>query len=309
MTVGISVLTYQRAEVLQQNLEHLQALHHIVDEIIVVDNSPDDNTEHMVCADFPHVRYIRNDKNEGVAGRNRGFRESVAEIVITLDDDVIGLDKTDIDLICSRFSADPALGAICFKVLHHETGAVCNWCHPRRQVDYCDKQFKTYEISEGAVAFRSEAVAVAGGYYEPYFISHEGKDLAYRMMNAGYTVEYDGRISVIHHHDQSGRPDWRRYYYDTRNAIWLAARNMPVLASVRFISTTMAAMAIFSIRDRKLGPFSRGVLDGIRGLSHVYRTREVWSRGTRNLCTEIDREKPSIIYMIRLRLFRRGIQI
>ncbi|MBK7701364.1 MAG: hypothetical protein IPI34_00005 [bacterium] len=68
-------------------------------------------------------------------------------------------------------------------------------------------------------------------------------------MNAGFTVEYDGRISVVHHHDAAGRPNWRRYYYDTRNMIWVAVRNMPWDYAARYLLRGMLSTGLYATRD------------------------------------------------------------
>lgn len=309
LKITIVILTYQRPSLLDDSLSTLARVSHRLNEIIVVDNSTNDETRDLVAESHPGITYLRNSNNTGVAGRNLGMSVAQGDIVITLDDDVIGITEEDLDLLETRFMSDAKLGAVCFRVLHYETGDICNWCHHRISAKCYLDQFPTYEISEGAVAFRRTALELAGYYCEDFFISHEGKDLAYRIMNTGFSVEYDGRISVIHHHAFSGRDNWRRYYYDTRNAIWLAIRNMPFLYGLRFLATTLAAMAVYSIRDNQVKSYFRALVDGVRGIGRMRATRQAWTSSTVDVCREIDRMRPGFLYMIRKRLFRRGVQI
>jgi GT2 family glycosyltransferase len=309
LKISVVILTYNRPEMLERNLAHLHGMSDGLHEVIIVDNSSDDETRTLVERRFSWATYLRNEINTGVAGRNRGIREAVGDVVITLDDDVIGLTPEDLDLLSSRFAEEPELGAICFRVLHFMTGDVCNWCHHRDPAVDSLGAFRTYEISEGAVAYRRSVFEASGYYCEDFFISHEGKDLAYRIMNSGFAVCYDGRIGVTHHHAVSGRPDWRRYYYDTRNAIWLAVRNMPPAEGAKYLFVALGSMAVYSVRDGFFLTYLRAVRDGLLGIGAMRRTRTPWTGETRAMCHAIDGQRPGTWRKMKLRLFRRGVEI
>jgi len=309
LEISISILTFNRPDILKKNLAGLMGLTNEVCEIIVIDNSTNDQTQKMMSKDFPLVKYIKNPVNMGVAGRNRGIQEAIGDVVVTLDDDVTDFSLDDVATTRARFDCDPGLGALCFRVLHYETGEICNWCHPRPvELDGLGR-FITYEISEGAVAFSKAALRQTSLYFEKFFISHEGKDLAFRIMNQGFSVEYDGRIWVTHSHEVLGRADWRRYYFDTRNTIWIAIRNMPFAYGVRFLVRSLSAMLVYSVRDRFLKYWLMAIFDGVKEGPAILETREVWAVSTKVSCHEIDRRKPSFLYMLKKRLFRRGVQI
>jgi GT2 family glycosyltransferase len=159
------------------------------------------------------------------------------------------------------------------------------------------------------VAFRREVAAAAGYYPEHFFISHEGPDLAFRIMELGFTVEYNPAISVIHAYSPLARTSWRNYYYDTRNTLWLVARNCPALFGTRMLTRQLGAMLIYSIRDGFLLWWLRGVRDGLRGLPQALRDRRKLSSATMQKIANIDRDRPGILYLLRKRLFQRGIKI
>ena len=96
MKVTVSVLTYNRMNVLRESLSALRYVHYSPLEILVVDNHSEDGTAQMVKAEFPEVRFYQMDRNEGVAARNVGIRMASSEIVITLDDDILGLEGAGI---------------------------------------------------------------------------------------------------------------------------------------------------------------------------------------------------------------------
>lgn len=60
-------------------------------EVIVVDDASTDSTA-SVCASLPGVKYVRLERNQGVAGaRNVGLLESTADFIAFLDDDDLRL--------------------------------------------------------------------------------------------------------------------------------------------------------------------------------------------------------------------------
>jgi GT2 family glycosyltransferase len=306
MKFSILILTYNRVDAVRDNLNKLIDAN-LNCEIIVVDNSSDSTTEDLL-QEFPQVSYIKGDNEIGVAARNYGMKQASGDIVITLDDDVFGITNQDIESLTQRFN-NSSLGAVCFKVLDSKTRIVCNWCHHRKVETSSELKFATYEISEGAVAFNRKAFLKSGGYPETFFISHEGKDLAYRLMNNGFSVEYDGNISVIHSHNQSGRPSWRRYYYDSRNAIWLALRNMPFWYGFKFLFITLSSLAIYGARDGYLKYCFSGVRDALQQINDMKSQRNRWTKETTSIIVEIDKNAPSFYYMLKKRLFRNGVSI
>jgi GT2 family glycosyltransferase len=302
LRITISVLTYRRRDSLAELLAHLEGLGDAVDEVLVVDNCSDDGTAELVCSCWPRVRLLRTERNVGVVARNLGLRTASGEVVVTLDDDIVGLTRDDLDHLRARFREDPRLGALNFKVLDYFSDTVSNWVHHRPLSD-AEGSFATYEITEGAVAFRKEAVCAVGCYHEAYFISHEGPDLAFHLMNAGFRVAYDGAVAVRHKHERGARHPDRFYYYDTRNQFWLAARNMPPGPALRYLAIGQLAMAWYAVRDGRPRPWLRGVRDGLCGLRAALATRQPWTSTTAMACREIDRHRPGFWVTVRKRMF------
>lgn len=291
LDVSIVILTYNRKDCLRELLMEMQEIASSVREIIIIDNCSTDGTTEMIGRDFPDFIHHVTDKNRGVCARNIGMKMALSQVVVTIDDDIMGLSVEDLTWLVDQFKKDPGLGALNFKVLDWTTRQLCNWVHHRSSADE-DKRFLTYEITEGAVAFRKDALAGTSCYFETYFISHEGPDLAYRIMNSGYRVEYDGKISVLHKHEQGAREPWRFYYFDTRNQLWLAVRNMPIFSGLKYLFTGLSAMAVYSLRDGYFVWWLKGVRDGLAKVPEIHRSREVWTKETARLCRRIDSERP-----------------
>jgi hypothetical protein len=306
--ISVVVLTYNRRDNLQELLDGLLALDGSLREVIVVDNCSADGTAEMVAARYPGFLCIRTSQNEGVSARNHGVAAARGDIVVTLDDDLLGLSAAHLAWLADQFAENPHLGALNFHVVDFFTGLTCNWVH-HRSADQNQARFLTYEITEGAVAVRRSAFLAIGGYCPEFFISHEGPDLAFRLMNAGFTVEYDGRVTLLHKHAQGSRDPWRFYYYDTRNHVWLAVRNMPWTYAVGYLARGLGAMAFYALRDGYFVWWAQGVRDAAAALPRMLATRNRWNRRTRQICREIDSHRPGFWDLVRRRIRRGGYRL
>ena len=301
MLVSIVILTYRRGESVHTLLSQLTALQDEFLEIIVVDNGSGPETAAAIQKNFPLVRLVVLKENMGVGSRNRGLEIAKGEIAVTLDDDMVDFSAADLEHLRQRFSENEKLGAVNFKVVWPGTNNVRDWVH-RRPVTSSDKNFPTYEITEGAVAWRLKALDEVGFYREDFFISHEGVELAFRLLDAAWLIEYDGGVQVGHAHAMGGRTSWRRYYYDTRNMFAVAVLHMPWCFAARYLFVGLGAMLVYSIRDRHLWAYVRGVAYGVTKLSLFKQERKVWNSRTAAFIAEADSWRPGFLKMVFRRL-------
>ncbi len=269
--VTISILTYKRHQHLRRALESALRYTDQVAEIIVVDNAAEPELKALMAAEYPDVRYIAAESNAGCEGRNIGLRAATTPIVITIDDDVELSSANCIAEVEAAFSRDPQLACLNFTVTGID-GKVLerDWCHPR-PISHASREFETHFILEGASALSREKVLEVGGYPAEFFLGHEGGDLGYRLIGKGYRVVHTPRVSTTHYAAMEHRPDWRVYYYYTRNGIWVAYRSFPpVMATTRVIAY-LVTMGAFSVRAMQVPAFVRGCVDGMRGLSRMDR--------------------------------------
>jgi GT2 family glycosyltransferase len=269
--VTISILTYRRHQHLKRALA--SALRHAdqVAEIIVVDNAAEPELKSMLAAEFPRVRYLAAPFNGGCEGRNIALRAASTPIVVTLDDDVELCNSDCIAEVESAFSRDSQLACLNFTVTGAD-GKVLerDWCHPR-PISHASREFETHFILEGASALSREKVLSVGGYPVEFFLGHEGVDLSYRLIGAGYRVVHTPRVSTTHHAAIEHRPDWRVYYYYTRNGIWVVYRSFPPLMAIPRMLAHLGTMGFFSLRAMQVRAYFLGCVDGVRGLSRMDR--------------------------------------
>jgi GT2 family glycosyltransferase len=134
----------------------------------------------------------------------------------------------DVSRTLEAFARHPRAAVVNFMIVGPD-GQLCrrDWCHPRDPDAWGEREFVTDYVLEGASACRREAFLAAGGYWPPLFIGHEGWDLAFRLLDAGHDLVYAPSVRVHHHVEPSVRPSSRIYYTFTRNAVWVALRNLP----------------------------------------------------------------------------------
>jgi GT2 family glycosyltransferase len=269
--VTISILTYKRHQHLRRALASVLPYADQVAGIIVVDNAAEPALKELLAAEYPDVRYIAAESNAGCEGRNVGLRAATTSIVITLDDDVELSSPDCIAEVETAFSRDPQLACLNFTVTGAD-GKVLerDWCHPR-PISHASREFETHFILEGASALSREKVLSVGGYPAEFFLGHEGVDLSYRLIGAGYRVVHTPRVSTTHHAALEHRPDWRVYYYYTRNGIWVVYRSFPLAMAIPRMLAHLATMGFFSLRAMQITAYLQGCVDGARGLSRMDR--------------------------------------
>lgn len=304
---SVVILTYNRPKYIKKQLDNLTKIASI--EIIIVDNCSDTNYAHEIASNYNNIKVIRLEKNYGAVGRNYGIKEATADYIVTLDDDVWGIESDDLLKSHDLFKNDHDLDCICFHVLDEKTERTTNWIHHCDKSKFENSSFETYEISEGAAIFKRSCFLNVGLYPELFFISHEGPDLAFRIINAGKKIIYFPEIKVIHAHAQEGRVSWRRYYYDTRNLIWLAYRNYNLRLLITRLPLQVAAMLFYSIRDGYIKYFIKALYDALSNIGELKGSRVPISNRAYAKIKTIDKNRPSLFFYIKERVFKREIKI
>lgn len=309
MVFTIAVLTMNRKEDLFRLLGELSAIKREDVEILVVDNGSTDGTVEVLSSSFPRVQLIALGENRGVAGRNVALLRARGLYTITLDDDILGINDVALDHLQAMFEESLSTGAICFKVIDFSSGNICNWCHPYRPEEFADQRFETNEITEGAVVFRNTMLKETGLYPERFFISHEGTDLAARIIDHGYRIYYNPIVCVRHKYAPANREKWRRYYYDTRNNLWVAVRNYRLGFAMRYFIWHVLVMLVYSIRDGFFLHWAQAVKDGIMGLPTILKERRPISVETEGKIRRLAKNRPGVLYFLEKRLRSRQVRI
>jgi GT2 family glycosyltransferase len=308
--VSVVILNYKRRDALRRVLDSVRQQEYANREIILVDNNSQDEIRSFIETYAAEVELIELKENRGACGgRNAGIERARGGIIITLDNDIFFESPSELNKVVKTFEARPDVDILAFLLGDAETGEVRTreWCHPRNMTDYCRKEFETNYFVEGAVAYRRKVFEVAGTYYEPIFLGHEGCDLALRVLDHGFRILYTPQIRTRHLASSETRSWERTFYIYTRNYIWIAYKDFEFVEGMRFLIPKLAMMAFFSLRVGHWKPFLRGLVDGVGGLRRIRSERTPISRSTAHYLAELDSNRPKL--MVRLARHRTGPQI
>ena len=151
---------------------------------------------------------------------------------------------------------------------------------PRLRTAGRDRPGDVTLVWEGAVALPRRVFDAVGGWPDEFRYVHEGVDLAWRVLDAGYRVHYAGDLAV--HHPLPAPVAVRHgysLYYGARNRVWLARRYLPWPLGTLFVGT-FALRTLPRLRSRdQVRSAVRGYIDGMRmpcGTRRPLRARTLW---------------------------------
>jgi GT2 family glycosyltransferase len=273
-TFGCVVLTEgRRPDELRAALNSLARQRDVAVDIVVVGNG----WEPSELPSF--ARALALQENVGVpAGRNRGVPHVVGDLLLFLDDDASFPDDDALARIARLFSDDERLAAVSPRLADPGGGTAPRRWVPRVRVGDRARSSDITVLTEGVVFVRRRAFDQVHGWPGRFFFFHEGVDLGWRLVDAGYRMWYAGDVVALHP-APIGRRQGRFRYLAARNRVWLARRNLPAPIAVAHVGIWMfrSVVALRSVDDAQQA--LRGYRDGLReppGERRPLRWRTVW---------------------------------
>ncbi len=211
------------------------------------------------------VRSIALPKDVGIpAGRNAGVPDARGELLFFLDDDASLAADDALTRVAAKFD-DRDLGLLQLRVVPRSGGRPRRDWIPRLRAGDPARSSEVTAVWEGAVAIRRGVFEQVGGWPAEFRHAHEGIDLAWRVMDAGYRVLYAGDVAALHPAQAEPMPHAYSFYFGARNRVWLARRHLPfplgaiyvVMFALRTVPRLRSAHAV---REA-----ARGYRDGMRG--------------------------------------------
>ncbi len=210
------------------------------------------------------ARAVAKDEDTGIAaGRNYGARAARGELLFFLDDDAALASDDALARLAALFAADPRLGMVQPRVEATEGAPAREWVPRLRSGDRMRSGDVTH-VWEGALAVRHDVFDAVGGWPEDFRLVHEGVELAWKVMDAGYRVHYAAEVAALHPpYAGSVHNEWD-YYYGARNRMWLARRRLPWVFAVPFVvSFWLRTLPHLDSRDKRRAAL-RGYREGFR---------------------------------------------
>jgi len=185
-------------------------------ELILVDNGSQDDSVKYVRRNFPHVRVIENQQNEGFAGaNNQGTRAATGEYAAFLNNDMRAHPTWLRELVSAARSAGD-VAAVGGKILNWEGNAVDfeggaqNFYgmgfQPHDAPPPEDQLTEMLFGCGGSLLVDRQTFLNVGGFDEDYFAYFEDVDLGWRLWLLGHRVLYAPRALTYHRgHGTSSR--------------------------------------------------------------------------------------------------------
>ncbi|MEM9200705.1 MAG: glycosyltransferase [Actinomycetota bacterium] len=207
---------------------------------------------------------VRPGENLGIpGGRNAGVDAATGHVLAFLDDDAAYLQSDGFDRACQAFDADTRLGALGL-LLVDEEGATARRHQPR--IGGTAARGPASSFPGGASIIRRDAFEEVGGLCAAYHYGLEETDLAWRLLDAGWTILFDTELTVFHPRTEPSRHA-AFHHHTGRNRVWLAHRCLPAPLALAYVTDWAVVTALRSWRNpRNIASYARGTLDGFRRL-------------------------------------------
>ncbi|MFH9076406.1 glycosyltransferase family 2 protein [Streptomyces pristinaespiralis] len=196
-------------------------------EVVVVGNGAPvvDVPAGVRTIDLPENLGIPGGRNVGIEAFGPGGTD--VDVLLFLDDDGLLPDVGTAQLVREAFDADPGLGIVSFRIADPETGLTQRRHVPRLRASDPMRSSRVTTFLGGANAVRTKVLAQVGGLPDEFFYAHEETDLAWRALDAGWSIEYRADMVLLH----PTMPPSRHAVYHrmvARNRVWVARRNLPL---------------------------------------------------------------------------------
>lgn len=234
--LSIVIVTYNNCEI---TLKTLHSYKNAIDndkdhsyEIIVSDNSSNDNVVDEIKQKYSKVKIIKNNSNLGFSKANNiGFNQSKGKFILFSNPD-IEVKKNTLPYLISRMGKSPDIGA-CTPFLKLVLNDQIDWGAHRgfptpwasftyyfgllnlsKKLNLFKKQFGQYYLLERDLSKEHEIDVIRGGFFfvrrdvfvkvgrwdESYFMYGDDIDLSFQIRKTGYKIMFFPQVEALHYH-------------------------------------------------------------------------------------------------------------
>jgi len=208
MKISVIVTNWNGLKILQNNLEAIIKNSREADEIIFTDDASQDESVNFVKKlqkKYPKLKIIAHKTNQGFgANSNYAVKQSIGDLVVLLNNDIYP-EPGFISHSLKHFD-NPKVFGVGFAEKGHENWARFFWKSGYLQhepgITSINKTHISGWVSGGSSIVRKSLFQKLGGFdsvYAPFY--SEDLDLGYRAWKSGYTLLWEPKSIVEHHHE------------------------------------------------------------------------------------------------------------
>jgi len=215
---------------------------------------------------MPTWKVVTAGTNLGIpGGRNFGVADTDADVVFFLDDDAVALTPDLVERCLAMFEANPQVGAIGFRLVVSGTNRTLKRWNPRLGARQVEHPGEVTAFPGGASAVRRNAFDEVGGFCSEFFYALEETDLAWRLLDKGWSVRYEPGLLLEHPETVIGR-HVGALRQTARNRVWVARRNLPVPVAALYVSLWFLRTVILERSMQSIRSMWQGSVEGLQTL-------------------------------------------
>jgi len=289
--VSVIIVNWNGKQHLEECLTSLSKQTFKAFETILVDNGSSDGSVEFVETNFPVVKIVRLDKNEGFCrGNNIGLQHARGDFIALLNNDTL-VDMQWLEELYRAITKHSHVGICASCIVNYYSRDVLDTAGDG--FDLCGVGYKIGEgmpVTEfqkeryvfgacaGAVLYRRSMIDEIGFFDERFFALGEDLDLSFRARLAGYKCLYVPGAIVYHKIGRTvGRNSDFLLYHSRRNVEYTFFKNMPfplIIATLPLhiiYNLLTFAQAFF---DKRINVYLKAKKDFIKNFREIYGLRK-----------------------------------
>ena len=257
-TVGVYVVTLNRAGALRRCLESIRAQTHAPAELLVVDNGSTDGTLDLVRSEFPEASLVELQANVGCPkARNLAAEQASADVLLFVDDDSV-LAPNAVERAEEAAVGDERIAVFAPRIIEVREG---------RRWALLDGPPRDLARFIGQCAIRRSLIPENGLYPVEFLYYGEEQALALQLIERGLRIVYDPSIVVHHFPESVGRKAALEMGWSVQNPLSVKWRLFPYRYAIPSTVRTLALLLPWAIKTHTV----RAYLRGVAGLPRVIR--------------------------------------
>ena len=260
-------------------------------ETILVDNGSSDESTEFVETNFPAVKIVRLDKNEGFCrGNNIGLQHASGNFIALLNNDTL-VDMHWLEELYGAMTKHSHIGICASCIVNYYYRDVLDTAGDG--FDLCGVGYKIGEgmpvtafqekryvfgACAGAALYRRSMIDEIGFFDERFFAIGEDLDISFRALMAGYKCLYVPCAIVYHKVNRTvGRNSDFLLYHSRRNVEYTYFKNMPF----PLIIATLPLHIIYNLLTfsqafylKRINVFLKSKKDFIKNFKEIYKLRK-----------------------------------
>lgn len=306
--ITVIVVNLNRMNLLRECLISLRRQSLPPAEVIVVDNASTDASRDMVAREFPGVRLLALDSNQGFcAANNLAIAIAQGDFIALLNNDATA-EPGWLAALLAATGANPRVGMVASKILVAGRPGIIDKVGHGIYLDGQNRGRGSGEPDHGqydhlsdvlwpdgcAALYRRDMLSQIGGFEEAFFAYADDAELGLRARSAGWITRFAPQ-AIVHHHRGAtlGKYNPARIRLIERNRLWLAVIHFPLwllllnpfFYALRLLSGALAALSgqgeasqVSGLRAKisLAGTLLAADWDALRGLAPIWRKRRAW---------------------------------